>query len=172
VIAKAQPLSEVRRFSLTGGLRRRYDRLERFPAGFFVLGDAICSFNPIYSQGMSICSMQVLAFAERYGDHLDGRLSAPALFGAVVATTTASWEQARSGDERFPEVRGPDTPRNRWKDAYFDGLVQASIDDRTVTLAFLRANNLVADAPSLTSPTMIYGTLKSAAMRGLGVRVP
>lgn len=171
VIVKAEPLSDVRRFSLSGGLRRRYDRLERFPAGFFVLGDAVCSFNPIYSQGMSVCSMQVMAFARHLGAHLEGRLPAPALFAEVVAATNASWEQARSGDERFPEVRGADARRNRWKDAYFDELVQASIDDRTLTLALLRANNLVADAPSLTSPAIVYRTLKSAAMRGLGMRV-
>lgn len=170
-IARAQPLSEVRRFSLSGGLRRRYDRLQRFPDGFFVLGDAVCSLNPIYSQGMSVSSMQITAFAAGCGAFLSGGLSAPALFGAIVAATHASWDQARSGDERFPEVRGAGTPRNRWKDAYFDELVQASIDDRTVTLALLRANNLITDAPNLTSPPMVYRTLKSAAMRRLGVGV-
>lgn len=170
-VAGAQPLSEVRRFSLSGGLRRRYDRLERFPEGYFVLGDGVCSFNPIYSQGMSVCSMQVVTFAAHLGDFLAGRLSAARLFGEVVASTNTSWEQARSGDERFPEVRGASVSRNRLRDAYFDQLLQASIDDRSVTLALLRANNLLTDAPSLTSPALVYRTLASAAMRGLGGRV-
>ncbi len=172
VIMKAEPLAEVRRFTLSGGLRRRYDRLERFPEGFFVLGDAVCSFNPIYSQGMSVCSMQVMAFAQCFGAHLAGRLSAPALFGEIMSATQASWEQARSGDERFTEVRGVSTPRNRLRDIYFDELVQASIDDRTVTLALLKTNNLIADSSVLTSAPIICRTLKSTVMRSLGICVP
>jgi len=171
VIATAEPLSPVRRFALSGGLRRRYDRLTRFPAGFFVLGDAVCSFNPIYSQGMSVCSMQVMAFAERFGDFVAGRIDAPALFARAIEATRTSWEQARSGDERFPEVRGAGIARSRWRDAYFDALVQASHDDRTVTLALLRANNLMADAPSLTAPGMVLRTLQNAARRRIGAAV-
>ncbi len=170
-IVKAKPLTDVRRFVLSGGLRRRYDRLERFPKGFFVLGDAVCSFNPIYSQGMSVSSMQVMAFAERFEDFIAGRVAAPELFGHTLGATRKSWDQARSGDERFPEVCGAGMPRNRWRDAYLDELVQASHEDRTITLALLRANNLMTDAPSLTGPRMILRTLHNSARRRLGVSV-
>lgn len=113
----------------------------------------------------------MVTFASHLGDFLAGRLSAARLFGEVVDSTNTSWEQARSGDERFPEVRGASASRNRLRDAYFDQLLLASIDDRSVTLALLRANNLLTDAPSLTSPALVYRTLASAAMRGLGVRL-
>jgi flavin-dependent dehydrogenase len=171
VISKAKPLTDVRRFVLSGGLRRRYDQLARFPQGFFVMGDAVCSSNPIYSQGMSISSMQIMAFADRFDNFLSGRISATALFAHTVGATSRSWDQARAGDERFPEVRAPGVLRNRWRDAYFDELVQASHEDRTVTLALMRNTNLMDDAPSLTGPDIVLRTLLNSARRKLSTLV-
>ena len=37
---------------------RRYDKMNRFPAGIIPFGDAVVSFNPTFGQGMTMTSIQ------------------------------------------------------------------------------------------------------------------
>ncbi|MFI9406908.1 FAD-dependent oxidoreductase [Nocardia sp. NPDC052316] len=60
VVRDAAPASAIYRYAGLGGHWHRYDRLHDWPDGLAVLGDALCSLNPVYGHGMTIAAEQAL----------------------------------------------------------------------------------------------------------------
>jgi alpha/beta hydrolase fold len=118
IIKDAERVTDIVQHRYPTSVQRHYERLAAFPDGFLVLGDAICSFNPVYGQGMSSAALQVMALqdllTERVDDShgLDGL--APAFFPRAAEVIATPWALAAASDFAYPQTVGerpPPTPR-------------------------------------------------------------
>lgn len=64
VIKNATPVTPISGYRRMENQRRYYERMERWPEGLAVTGDANCAFNPIFAQGMTVAAMAAQALDE------------------------------------------------------------------------------------------------------------
>ena len=157
VIRTATPLDDPVSYRFPANQRRRYEKLARFPEGFLVLGDAICSFTPIYGQGMTVAALEALALEECLAKgtaHLAQRFFRRA--GRVV---DIPWQITASNDARLSRA-GARRPMARLLDRYMDRLQVAARRDDQVAAAFFRVANLLDAPPSLLRPRVAVRVLR------------
>ncbi len=113
-IAPAKMVGSVDRYRFPESRLRHFERLDTFPRGLLPIGDAICRFNPIFGQGMSVTALeahalgQVLA-ATSQGDGALGDAWRP-FFRKVAAIVEAPWSMAAVPDFVFPSTVGARPP--------------------------------------------------------------
>lgn len=158
-IRDAEPIDDPVMFRFPASVRRRYERLERFPAGLLVLGDAVCSFNPIYAQGMTVSALQSLVLRR----HLEqGSMPDPlSFFRDISREIDSPWELAAGSDLGYPGVEGRRTVKVRLVNAYVARLQRAAVHDSTLTNAFIRVAGLVDQPQSLLRPGRIWRVLRN-----------
>ncbi|WP_409494802.1 FAD-dependent oxidoreductase [Amycolatopsis sp. cmx-11-12] len=152
-------------FGFPASVRRRYEKLSRFPDGLLLIGDALCSFNPVYGQGMSVASIEALTLRE----HLrEGTVRPGPYLSDMAKVISVPWDISAGGDLDFPEVEGRRTLKVRMGNAYMARLQYAATKDAKVTDAFMRVAGLMDPPEALMRPAMVTRVLK----HGLGRPAP
>jgi 2-polyprenyl-6-methoxyphenol hydroxylase-like FAD-dependent oxidoreductase len=169
-IRHAEPLDDPVGFRFPASVRHRYERLDRFPDGLLVLGDAVCSFNPVYGQGMSVAALEALILRR----HLQqGAAPQPRrLFRDQARVVDVPWEIAVGGDLIFPGVPGRRTLKGRLVNAYIARLHAAAAYDAQLASAFLRVAGLVAPPQSLLRPGVALRVLRASSHPATGTVIP
>ncbi|MFG2714901.1 FAD-dependent oxidoreductase [Streptomyces goshikiensis] len=152
VLKDAEPVDDGAVFRYPASVRRRYDRLERFPARYLVVGDAACSFNPVYGQGMTVAALEALVLR----DHLAKESVDPLAFlGDISHVIEFPWQFSAGADLGYPEVEGERTPEWEQGGAYMAQLHAAAVVDGEITATFMRVAGLVESPAALMSPDML-----------------
>ncbi|MDX2694349.1 FAD-dependent monooxygenase family protein [Streptomyces ipomoeae] len=138
-------------YRFPANLRRRYELMPSFPAGLLVLGDAVCSFNPVYGQGMTVAALGATVLR----DHVarPGAPRAEEYFADLAERAVdAVWSMTTGADLAFPGVEGERTEEWREEQAYVGRLLEAATRDHSLLTAYARVVFLVDPPEALATP--------------------
>jgi 2-polyprenyl-6-methoxyphenol hydroxylase-like FAD-dependent oxidoreductase len=164
-IKDAEPLSPIYSYRNTDNQRRHFERLRRWPERFVVVGDASCSFNPIYAQGMTVAAMTAVTLDQALAEHRRGAgtdlTGLARRFQRQVARTNAgAWTMATGEDLRYPWTEGgrPDLP-TRIMHRYADRMLEVVNGNPKVNTAFVNVVNLRDPPAALFRPRILLPVL-------------
>lgn len=172
VLRTAEPLNEPVRMRYPASARHHYEKLDRHLGGFLVTGDALCSFNPTYGQGMTAAAQQAIVLRAllardprkrvRDADGLPRRF-----FRAAAKVVDTPWLLAAGGDLRFPEAEGRRGPADGLLDRYLTRYRAAASADPVLGRTFLSVAHMLQPPARLMSPGHVLRVLR-APRRGGG----
>ena len=157
-----EPIDEPSSFGFPASVRRHYEKLDRFPDGLLVVGDAFCTFNPVYGQGMTVASLEALALRDALQA---GDVRPRKVFRAFSKVVDVPWDTAVGGDLGFPEVEGERTGKVKLGNAYMARLQYAASRDPKVTTALMRVVGMVDRPEALFKPATVARVLRHALRR-------
>lgn len=159
ILAQTEPTTEAVRHLIPSSLRRHFERLTRFPKGFLVMGDALCSFNPTYGQGITVAALEAHhlqdCLQESQGDLKDLWRW---FFKRIQPVVSTAWSMVELEDSRY----FPDHPLKnpqRWVQRYLVRLHRATTRDEKVSLAFFRVLNMMDPPQALFHPEVLWRVL-------------
>ena len=158
-LAHAEPLGEPAFHAFPASKWRRYDKLDRFPAGIVPLGDAVASFNPTFGQGMTMTSLQA-GHLRRALESPDSELAAE-LNRATAKTTYPVWIMNAIGDITFHHAETEPVPWwFRPSGALFDQFLGAAETEPVLAEWFLRRFSLLDSLYMVPPPRIIGRTMR------------
>ncbi|MGV2831803.1 FAD-dependent oxidoreductase [Myxosarcina sp. GI1(2024)] len=171
-VKQAKPVTPIGVYHPPGNRLRHYEKLARQPERFVVLGDAVCSFTPIYGQGMTVAALGAITLgksleeiAQQQSPNLSGLAKT---FQTRLAKINADpWIAATSQDAKYPSVEGitkaPSIPEKLigW---YLDrviGLTTTAKNPKTA-IALSEVFHMLKSAGTLFHPRIALQVLKQA----------
>ena len=159
VLSTASPAGEAYGFRPGPSVRRHYEHAA--PDRLVVLGDAACTFNPVYGQGISVAAFGALALREGVREHGLGPGTSRHVQAGIAAAAKDPWMMAAAEDVRFPTTTGgPSGPVVRLQHRYLDRVLARSRRDEEVCARFSEVMTLVTPPAVLFHPRVVWPVLR------------
>lgn len=161
-LARATPVGGISRYRFHEARQRAYHAVN-MPEGVIALGDAVCSFDPVFGQGMTMAARN----AELLDTHLRRRrLRSRRWFRSLARLNLVPWLLAATEDLRFPRVTGPRPPGIGLLQSYCRTVYRLCATDTVVYRRFIRVLQMVSGPHVLFHPRVLWAVLRERLRRG------
>ncbi|MGP4049004.1 FAD-dependent oxidoreductase [Streptomyces sp. 2A115] len=167
LVARAEPMGDISLHRFPASRRRHFERLRLpgLPVGLVTVGDALCTFNPVYGQGMTSAALQALALGSTIDRHgHSGARTAAAYYDAAAKAVEVPWALAAGGDFAFPQTRGPKPRGTDLVNRYVRGVARAAQVSPAVAKGFASVAHL-AKPPTLLFRPSVVARVAGASLR-------
>ena len=157
------PLSSVASYRFPSSQRRHYEKAPRLLSGFITLGDAACSFDPIYGQGMACAALQAAALGDAVRELGVRSEELPRRFHREAASIIDNpWAIAVGADFLHPKTVGPKARGTDLANRYVLRVIKGTHTSVALAKSFNLVLNLVAPPSSLARPSVVARVLASS----------
>ena len=153
-----EPVSDVAVHRQTANRRHDWGRRRGWPPGLLVVGDALCSFNPIYGQGITVAALQAEALGRWLGVErsIDHRLQRQ-----LRVITDQPWSTATSSDRRFTGTDAGPSLEQRLSSGFTSRMARlAAAGNARATRAFSDVYHLMRSPTALLHPALLLAAAR------------
>jgi 2-polyprenyl-6-methoxyphenol hydroxylase-like FAD-dependent oxidoreductase len=165
----SNPLTPIVATRSTENRLWHYEDLARRPEGWIVIGDAVCAFNPVYGQGMSVAAVAAVILGDCLQEHGPrDMIDLAARFQRRLSKANSRpWLLATGSDFRYEETEGPSPPRlTRFIHRYVNRVTALAAREPRVHQRMIEVLHLVRSPASLFNPQIAYRVLRSCIPPG------
>ena len=162
LLDRCEPTSPIVAYRFPSSQRRHFERVPRSLRQLVVVGDAACSFNPVYGQGMACAALQAAALGEVLGAVGTGSPDLPARYHRRAAKIIdAPWAIAVGADFLHPQTTGPKARGTDLANRYVMNLARATQVSLPLARSFNLVLNLVEPTSALLRPRTVARVLRT-----------
>lgn len=155
LVRECEWLSDPVSYRMPFSRRRHYEALGQPVAGLVAFADSLCSFNPVFGQGMSVMCLQTHALAEC----LQAGFSTAAVrryYKAAAKVIDTAWMTSASADQALPGVPDRRALPDKLIGRYVQRLFRAAAVDADVAQAFIEVSHLLRPPPFILRPSVMF----------------
>lgn len=162
---------EIHRYTNPGNEWRLHHKNPRWPERLLAVGDAVCLFNPVYGQGLTVAALEAELLARLLRERRAGTRDLDGLSRAyqraAAALIKVPWTLATSSDLMW--APGGGQPRSaRFAHWYNRQVLAVAAHDPDVWARFVRVLNMMAPPSLLLRPSVIAKVARRSLTRRPG----
>lgn len=161
LLRNATPVMPLRAYTLPSNKWHHYERMERWPDGLFVVGDAICSFNPSFGQGMTVAALHAVALGKllhqqrQQGQGLSSSGMVRCFQTEAARIVNNPWMITTGEDLRFAKAEGPRPWSLPIAQSYLAQVFDLAHQNSAVAKRFFEVMTFMQEPPAFFRPDVL-----------------